>query len=104
MLLPRLLTKDEFLACFAQPMRDVTEDAEVAADIWPYVSAVKPLLGSASKVLDVAHVHRDADERFDQVLIGTDQENVFLVIIVDRTERGIFGHHLLDLKAEYSLS
>ena len=36
----RLLSVEEFEACFAQPMRNVTENAEPVLDIWPYVDSL----------------------------------------------------------------
>ncbi len=98
----RLLTRDEFLACFAAPMRDVTGTAEAVTDIWPYVDAIALPIGRAREVRDVVRVYRDAGERFEQVLIGTDDEHLPLVIVVDLGTGSVHGHHLLDLAAEYA--
>ena len=100
----RLLTKDEFLACFAEPMRDVTATEEAGPDIWAYVDAINLPLGRAWEVRDVAHVYRDARNQFEQVLIATDGEDLFLVVVVDLKARCVHGHHLLDLAAEYASS
>ena len=97
-----LLTRDEFLACFADPMRDVTATTEAAVDIWPYVEAIDLPLGSVGEVRDVAHVYRDASGRFEQVLIDTDGDNLFLVVVVDLAACSVHGHHLLDLAANYA--
>ncbi|GGF61668.1 hypothetical protein GCM10007301_21700 [Azorhizobium oxalatiphilum] len=53
---------------------------------------------------DVHHVYRDAHGRYDQVLIGTERRNVFLVIVVDLQAQTVFGHVLLDLNKEYGVS
>ncbi len=100
---PRRLDEQEFAACFAAPMRNVTEHAEAVVDIWPYVGELDldelgiPSLG------DVHYVYRDGLGRFDQVLIGTGRFNALLVIVVDLTERAIFGHFLLDLNEKYGV-
>lgn len=95
----RYLSEDEFLACFAKPMRDVTATAEEILDIWPYVGSVA--LERAMEIRDVARVYRDAYERFEQILVGTDAADVFLVVVIDLEARAIHGHRWLDLGAEY---
>src|SRR6478752_6297314 len=66
----RLLSAEEFAACFAQPMRDVTKHAEPVVDIWPYVEGLDLDAVDLPALHDVRHVYRDARARFDQVLIG----------------------------------
>lgn len=97
----RLLSDKEFMACFAQPMRNVTEMPEPVMDIWPYVDSLDLDTLDVPSLHDVHYVYRDACERFDQVLIGTGHFNVLLVVVVDRHLRSILGHRLLDLNREY---
>ncbi|KQQ14260.1 hypothetical protein ASF53_10605 [Methylobacterium sp. Leaf123] len=104
MTVARCLSKDEFLACFADPMRDVTAIAEQVLDIWPYVDSVVLPMGEVTEVHDVAYVYRDGRGRFDQVLVGTDASEVFLVVVIDLETRAIHGHRWLDLQAEYGTS
>jgi hypothetical protein len=84
-------------------MQDVTTTAEAVVDIRPYVEAIGLPSGPASELREVEHIHRDADEKFDQALIGTDQPKLYRVIVVDLAARGIDGQHLLGLTAEYDL-
>ena len=97
----RLLTKDEFLACFAEPMKDMTVAPEAVTDIWLYVDHLEPTSLGITRIEDVAHIYRDGLARYDQVLIQTDVANVFLVIVVDLTARAVLGHHILDLNIEF---
>jgi hypothetical protein len=97
----RLLSAEEFEACFARPMRNVTENAEPVLDIWPYVDSLDLDALGLPSLDDVHHVYRDAHERFDQVLIGTGRFNTLLIIVVDRHLRSILGHRLLDLNVAY---
>jgi hypothetical protein len=97
----RLLSDEEFFACFAQPMRDVTEMPEPVLDIWPYVDSLELDTLGVPSLHDVHYVYRDACERFDQILIGTGRFNVLLVVVVDRHQRSVLGHRLLDLNKEY---
>jgi hypothetical protein len=98
---PHPLSASEFSACFSQPMRNVTAEADAIVDIWPYVAAVSLGNDGITDIGHVAHVYRDSEARFDQVLIETGTFNVFLVIVIDLKSRSIFGHRLLDLNAEY---
>jgi hypothetical protein len=97
----RLLTVEEFKACFAEPMRNVTENAEPVLDIWPYVDNLDLDALRLPSLNDVHYVYRDAQERFDQVLIGTGRFNTLLVVVVDRRLKAVLGHHLLDLNEIY---
>ena len=97
MTLSRLLSEEEFEACFAAPMRDVTADADPRVDIWPYVDGLNLDVLGIPGINDVHYVYRDALDRFDQVLIGTGRFNTLLVVVVDREPRTVHGHCLVDL-------
>lgn len=97
----RHLSDEEFTACFGQPMRSVTEDAEPVVDIWPYVDGLDVDALGLPGLNDVHHVYRDAGERFDHVLIGTGRFNTLLVVVVDRQLGAVLGHRLLDLNQTY---
>ncbi len=98
------LSEDEFLACFTEPMRDVTAAAEQVVDIWPYVDSVVLTEGKVTAIHDVARIYRDGRDRFDQVLIETDAPDMFLVVVVDLRVRAIHGHRWLDLRTQYGSS
>jgi hypothetical protein len=98
----RLLGRDEFLACFAPPMRNVSAGA-AAVDVQPYVDRLNLRDLGISETGEVAYIYRDARERFDQLLIKTAEPLVFLVIVVDLGAGEILGHHLLDLEREYGV-
>ena len=101
MVVVRSLLEDEFKACFAEPMRDVTATAAAAVDIWSYIEALDLDEIGVPYLNDVHYVYRDANNRFDQVLIGTGRFNALLVIVVDLAKSAVHGHFLLDLNKEY---
>lgn len=90
----RLLSAEEFQACFAPPMRNVTENAAPVLDIWPYVDSLDLDALGLPNLNDVHHVYRDADERFDQILIGTGRFNTLLIVVVDRHRENRAGPSL----------
>ncbi|HUQ69909.1 MAG TPA: hypothetical protein VM165_10320 [Planctomycetaceae bacterium] len=101
-----LLSDAEFAATFAEPMRNVTDDAGDVIDIWPYVDAVPTADLCGHEVYDqfVDYVYRDGTGCFDHVLVMTRTKNVYLAVVVDLTHQRVFGHHLLDLNKKYGLS
>lgn len=104
MVVLRRLDDQEFKACFAEPMTNITATASAAVDIWPYVDALDLGEIGVPYLNDVHYVYRDAQNRFDQVLIGTGKFNALLVIVVDLSKGIVYGHFLLDLNKEYGVS
>jgi len=99
----RLLTAEEFERCFAAPMQNVTADPGSKVDIWSYVDSLDLDVVGLPSINDVHYVYRDANGRFDQVLIGTGRFNTLLVVVVDRHQQSIAGHHLLDLNEKFNV-
>ena len=85
-------------------MKDITDTAEQIVDIWPYVDSLDLRALGVERINDVVYVYLDGRERLEHVCIGTSRFNAMLVIIIDRIQRGILGHYLLDLNEEYGVS
>jgi hypothetical protein len=100
-----LLSDTEFHATFAEPMRNITGVEREVTDIWPYYETIPPAELLPFVIVDahVEYVYRSGDERFDHVLISTDIDNVFLVLVINLREREIIGHHVLNLNEKYGL-
>jgi hypothetical protein len=101
-----LLTDDALQATFSDQMRDVTQEATNVLDIWAYVASVpaNDLRGHQVHDQFVEHVYRDAEGRFDHVLVMTNTKNVYLAVVVDLVHNRVHGHYLLDLNEEYGLA
>jgi len=100
------LTYDEFKATFTEKMIEVTKSAIPIHDIWPYIKQLteeKVLLDYVLKKELVEKVYRNDKSTYDQVLLPTEDENIFISIIVDLKQKNIRGHYRLDLKKEYGL-
>ncbi len=101
------LTNQEFQSTMAESMIDVTESAEPVVDIWPYVFELKKENVALDYVYNnqlVEKVYRNGLNTFDHVLLPTDDQNMFIVIVVDLGQPSIRGHYLLDLSKEYQIS
>ena len=101
-----LLDEKQFLATFAEPMRNVSGEATNVIDIWPYVDSVRAedLGGHAVYDRFVENVYRDATDRFDHVQVMTKTKNVYLTVVVDLQHNVIYGHHLLNLNEKYGVT
>lgn len=60
-------------------------------------------MGRVTELLDVTDPYRDAMDRFDQTLIGTDA-NDLLFVVVDILRRTVHGHYFLDLADAYGIA
>lgn len=99
-----ILTEKEFKETMADKMVDVTTTAEPTVDIWSYVKQLTIDKEVSTYVYEnqlVEMVSRNSRGTFDHVLLPTDKQNVFVVIIVDLKKEKIKGHFRLDLNKEY---
>jgi hypothetical protein len=101
------LSEQEYKSTMTGKMTDVTESAEPVVDIWPYVEVLR----NDKIVLDyvftnelVESVSTNGDGSFHHVLLPTDNENVFIVLVIDVVGQRIKGHFKLDLNQQYGLS
>jgi hypothetical protein len=100
------LSYQEYQATFDTPMLDVSQTAEPVLDIWPYVEAVPESDLEGFNLLDgpVRYVYQSPAGQYLHVLVSTDDEKTFLVIIIDVLSVKIVGHYLLDLASFYGLN
>ena len=102
-MLTKPLTEEEYLETMSEEMVDVTEVAEAAVDIWPYVEKLVRqgvVLQQVVDDTDIEMVYRNTENDFDHVLLRTEDESIFTVIVVDTMEREIVGHFVLNLGGE----
>jgi len=100
-----LLTKDEYLATFVEPMRRLEADESYKpVAIGEYVAECSRTLEPpvVREQLQIHHVYLNGNRSFCHVLIHYSQHNRFLVIVVDCNREVVRGHYLLDLNEEYS--
>ena len=82
----------------------VTATAQPVVDIWPYVNSLMQNRVVSPYVFQnelVECVYRNGNATYDHVLLPTDSENRFVVVVVSINQATIYGHYLLDLDQEY---
>ena len=97
-----LLTTEQYLATFGDtPQRVGDEDPPF--DFWPYFDAIPPadFEGHDGSAGVVENAWRMAPGPHEHVLVGTEDRNVFMVVVLDREAGIVYGHILLDLIREY---
>lgn len=88
-------------------MHDVTTTAEPTVDIWGYVAILvkENIVAQYTYVKNlVEYVYRNDSATFEHVLLPTEHENVFIVVVVDLVNKSILGHYKLDLNELYRTS
>jgi hypothetical protein len=102
--LVKQLTELEFRNTFGNKMTDVTETAEPVVDIWNYVEELVKEKLVDNNVFEnklVATVYRNDTSTFDHILLPTDDQNIFITLVVDLLNGTIAGHIKLDLNQKY---
>ena len=97
---PRLLDPATVLSTIVHPMRRLSEVPRDEIEVWPYVDELPddPTDGN-----DVECVYRSADGRWDHVLIPTEVDPMYLVVVVDVVRNEVLGHHVLTLNDQYGV-
>lgn len=87
-------------------MLDVTATAQPLVDIWPYVDLLVQNKVVSPYVFHnelIACVYRNGNATYDHVLLPTDGEHRFIVVVVNINQTTIYGYYLLDLDQEYGI-
>ena len=100
-----LLNRDQYLATMGDHPRRVEDGASPPVDFWDYVDHIPTadLGGHDFSQGDVSHARNTIEGKWQHVLIGCAEPNVFLVIVLDLAPPSVYGHYLLDLNAEYGI-
>lgn len=101
----KLLTETEFRETFSAPMGQVALDAPPPCDFWGYFDAIPraDFEGHNCSEGVVSHAWNDASGRYQHVLVNSEDENVFMVLVLDMRRRSVLGHRLLNLNSEYGI-
>ena len=98
-----LLSQAEYESTFSPPMLDVTMTAEEIVDLWAYASDIvdSEYPDAGSWDWRVMFIYESRDGRFQHLNIPVPVRNTYLSIVVDKPNRRILGHYLLDLEAAH---
>lgn len=87
----------------AVPMKRLPPDAGAPFPFWHYFDAIPSadFEGHDCSAGTVTYVWQHPLGLFQHVLVDSEDENVFMVLVLDLTNSKVLGHRLLDLNREY---
>jgi hypothetical protein len=99
------LSSEEFDQTLQEPMYRVPLDEGPPFDFWPYVGGIPAGDFEGHDCSDgrVEYVYRHPAGRLEHVLINSENQNVFMAIIVGRQTKTVLGHRLLEFRRIYSI-
>ena len=101
------LTTEEYKSTLGKKMIDVTQTVEPVIDIWPYIKQLVEENIILSYVFDnelVEAVYRNSENTFNHILIPTEKENIFIVLVLNLALVQLVGYYRLDLEQEYRIN
>jgi hypothetical protein len=101
---PKELSREKFESTIIGKMVEIKDDMKTIYNIWPFVNNLKRVKIITKKIDEnqlVFKAYRDTNNKFEHILLTTEKENNFIVIVVDLTKKKVKGYYKLYLKNEY---
>ena len=100
-----LLTSEPFRATFGEARHRVGPDEPPPFDFWPDFDAIPTadFQGLDCSAGEVENAWKMSPGHDEHVLVGSEDHNVFMTLVLDLTAGSVHGHMLLDLNREYGL-
>lgn len=100
------LNQSEFDATYSDPMRRVPLDAEPPFDFWVYFDEIPEdeFQGHDCSECAVDYAYTSGCGNFQHVLLNSQTQNVFMVLVLNLGQQEVVGHRLLNLNDEYGIS
>ncbi|RKR10199.1 hypothetical protein C8C83_1870 [Flavobacterium sp. 90] len=102
---PKLLTEEKYSSTMIGKMTEITVSDKNIFNIWPYISKLKAakILSHKIKESQLVHkVYRNSTEDFEHILLSTEKENHFVVIVANKNKKKTVGYFLYDLDGLYA--
>ncbi|MEN9910029.1 MAG: hypothetical protein RLZZ540_3188 [Bacteroidota bacterium] len=103
---PKQLTEEKYRSTMMGKMLEITNNDITVFNIWPFVSQLKTAKILSHKIKErelIYKVYRNPTEDFEHILLATEKENNFVVIVVDKHKNKTMGYYLLNQAREYDL-
>jgi hypothetical protein len=100
----KLLTKEEYDDTLSPKMLNVTETADEIVDLWGYADPIIEAEYHNCSAWDwkVNHIYESQNGSYQHIGIAVPVDDTYLVVIVNKIQKEIIGHYILDLGALYS--
>ncbi|WP_237732262.1 hypothetical protein [Flavobacterium sp. UGB4466] len=100
-----MLTKEKYSATMIGKMTEINVSEKNTFNIWPYISKLKAakILSNKIKESQLVHkIYRNSTEDFEHILLSTEKENHFVVIVANKNKKKTVGYFLYDLNGLYA--
>lgn len=100
------LSETEFHATCTNEMSPIDISVGRPFDFWPYFDAIpkQDFEGFDCSNGSVECAYRNSEGSFEHVLIKSQVQNVYMVLVLDLQKKQVHGHRLLNLDKEYRLA
>ncbi len=102
---PKKLTEEKYKSTLNDKMVDTTSEEKSMFNIWPFVNQLKRAQILPKKINEsrlIFQTYKDTNNHFEHILLHTEKENHYVVIVVNLIKNKIKGYFPLELKNEYS--
>ena len=102
---PKLLSKEKFYSTLTEKMIESSTIDKSMFNIWPFVNELKKAKIVSKKINEkdlVYKVYRNFEENFEHILLTTEKDNHYLVVLVNLNKNKIKGYFPLELTNEYT--
>ncbi|MES2240858.1 MAG: hypothetical protein V4497_11440 [Bacteroidota bacterium] len=103
---PKLLDEEKYRSTMIRKMLEISTKDITVFNIWPFVSQLKTAKILSHKIKErelIYKVYRNSTEDFEHILLSTEKDNNFVVVVVDKNKNKTIGYYLLDQAGEYDL-
>jgi hypothetical protein len=104
---PKLLEREKYNSTLTEKMVEVKKTDSNIFNIWPYVSRLKSAKILSKKIKDhdlIYKIYRDSSDKFEHILLSTEDKNNFVTIIVNKKRKKTIGYSFLDSDERYDLN
>lgn len=101
--IPKKITKEKYESTLVGKMVDVTNSEKSMFNIWPFVNNLKKANLIPRKIEEdklVYKIFRSSNDHFEHILLNTEKENHFVVIIANLNKHKIKGYYPVDLPSK----
>ena len=102
---PKLLSKEKFYSTLTEKMIESSSIDKSMLNIWPFVNELKKAKIVSKKINEkdlVYKVYRNFEENFEHILLTTEKDNHYLVVLVNLNKNKIKGYFPLEMTNEYT--
>ncbi len=102
---PKLLSKEKFYSTLTEKMIESSTIDKSMFNIWPFVNELKKAKIVSKKINEkdlVYKVYRNFEENFEHILLTTEKNNHYLVVLVNLNKNKIKGYFPLEMTNEYN--